>query len=780
MKSSPPFSLSRSLILLLIVVALAFGGTTELWEQALFTIFAAALILVAPPKHSLSTVPTVLFCVLLVLALGAFLPAALSTGLPWRSRLTDDLHLSLPATRTPQPWLTAQGCCLLFVGLVWIAYVLSQRWTSETRLQAARLLVFGVAILASVALLAFSLDFRVPTWNQAENRGWFPNRNQTADVLAICGVINYALIFDCLRKKRASLYLWLCTIVLIAAALVVSYSRAGILMFFGGVALWHLWPTQHQRRGSAAKWTALSLALIFVLLTLFLLFGGNTLERFEGPLRSSQDNSFRWAIQQDAFNFSLQSPGLGVGLGNFEPLFASARHASVNADRVVHPESDWLWATCELGWLTPIIFLLGIGWWLRRCLPFHAKSGESLRRAITVAGLLFVLHGFVDVSAHRLGSLCVGLLVFSLAAPAAASEELARARMTLPIFRGCALVMLVIGSWWLASAFGLFVPPTSAKLDSIERQVDDALAHNQLPRMESLTTAGLQIAPLNWHLYFQRAYAETFQSGKLAQASNDFAVARSLESKWVKPCFDEGATWLAGGQPDLCIDAWEEAMRRATPGESLNLYKEMLALGRSNDMVHTDLLEMAGGRIDYQLIFLDFASQDETKQLIDAILAQDPHLQGLNSDQRQKLFGYWWNQGDRPKLIAALTANPDWLESGWFFLAQSYAQQKDFQGAWTIIARCAPPPLVPTVTTTRSIDDLQSAFYDRSDDFPAGLLLSLAQSAQGHSEDAISTLRAMEKNKNCPKYVYYLEAKLWAAKQQWELAWIAWWNFRQA
>ncbi len=762
-------------IILLTFFALALGGSTQLWEQGFVVLLAAAILVAFPPQRSLGFSPNVLFPALFLLALTAFLPAAW-TALPWRQHLIDDLHLQLASTRTPQPCLTLQACCLLFVGSVWAYLVLSQRWHSDTRLRAAQILIAGVALLAALAVAAFAFNFHVPDWNQEENRGWFPNRNQTADVLALCGVVNYAMIFDCLRKKSSLLYLWLCTLALIAAALVVSYSRAGILMFFGGILLWHLWPVPGGKKGSSLKWVSLSLALAFVLLTLFFLFGGETLQRFEGPSLGARDTQFRWAIQQDAFQFSLQSPWVGVGLGNFEPLFASARQASINADRTIHPESDWLWAACELGWPAPLIFVGGIVWWLRRCLPSQAKSGESLRRALTVAGILFILHGFVDVSGHRLGSLCVGLLVFSLALPA--PDRLPPWRTGALLFRVLGILMFLVAGWWIASAAGAPVPPTSASLDRIEKEIDEALAQGQVQKMETLTNAALQIAPLSWHLYFQRAYAETFQAGETSRAGADFMVARLLESKWVKPCFDEGSTWLAADEPDLCLDAWQEALRRATPAEKPDLYKEMLALARNNEMVHDDLLELAAGNLAFQLIFLDFASTDETNRMVADILKADPDLHSLGQSGRATLFTAWWNQGDRNALVTNLASHPEWLDAGWFFLAQSYANNGNFQQAWETVDKYSPAPLIPEISSDRPVVELEQTFYDRNENLADGMMLYRAQTKQGQIDDAIATLRALEKNKDCPKYVYFLEAKLWAEKQQWELAWTAWQNCR--
>ncbi len=768
---------ARRVIVTLTLLALALGGATELPQQAVLTLAIAALIFFAPPARSLGPWANFLFTAVFALGVTAFLPASPAA---WRVVLGTGAKIDLGDLRTPQPWITVQACGLLFAGLVWSYYVLSHDWNSEKRKRSAQMLVAGVAILSTLAVTAFALDFHVPGWNQEQNRGWFPNRNQTADVLAVCGVVNYAFVFNGLRKKQASVSLWIISLMMIGAGLVVSYSRSGIIMFFGGIALWHLLPTERRETGRGrVKWTTIGLTAVFTLLTLFFLFGGSTLERFEGGTldRSVEDAHFRFAIQEDALRFSLQSPWFGVGLGNFEPLFATARDASANAERAIHPESDWLWAACEMGWLAPLIFVAGVVWWVTKCFPFRARSGESLRRALTVAGILFILHGFVDVAGHRLGSLWVGVLVMSLALPGGEQLRRRSEEITL-VFRCFAVALVILSGWWFLSVNDLPAMPTTAEVARLQTAITEAQGEKDLPGMEKLADAALKITPLDWHLYFQRAYAETFTPGELSRAGADFNTVRVMQPKWVRPCYDEGATWLAAGQPDLCLDAWGEALKRAAPDEARAIYHDMVSGSISNDLVHEGLLELAGKRIDYLLIFLRDATPDDTRKIISDVLSTDPTLKALSPEQQQKFFAAWWTEGDRAEFLRLLAANPSWISTGWEPLADSYADHKDFEDAWETIAHYAPPPIIPDLRTHIPVQELQQAFYQQNDNLAAGMALYSKQEKMGDIQEALITLHEMEKIKNCPGYVFYLEAKIWAAKQQWELAWDAWQNYR--
>src|SRR5207253_9637466 len=135
---------------------------------------------------------------------------------------------------------------------------------------------------------------------------------------------------------------------------------------------------------------ALGVSFLLLLLTALLLFGGQTFERFH--LRdvggASISTDFRWRIFHDTFRLIRDSPWCGIGLGNFESIFAIFRDASLSDRRALHPESDWLWLWTELGWLAVIVALALLVLIIRRVFPLREGTNQRYRLASLIAALL--------------------------------------------------------------------------------------------------------------------------------------------------------------------------------------------------------------------------------------------------------------------------------------------------------------------------------------------------------------------------------------------------------
>jgi len=99
------------------LAAPALGGATSLWARAALLGVTAAVFLCAPPRESLGKIWNIIFLALAALSLTAFLPAAWFAAPEWRHVLVENYAVVLPATRSSQPWLSAEAGCLFLAAL---------------------------------------------------------------------------------------------------------------------------------------------------------------------------------------------------------------------------------------------------------------------------------------------------------------------------------------------------------------------------------------------------------------------------------------------------------------------------------------------------------------------------------------------------------------------------------------------------------------------------------------------------------------------------------------
>ena len=324
------------------VLACFLGGATEKWAEGIVVALLGLLLIANPPRFSLGRWVNGIIVALVALASAAFLPASWFFQPAWREALTKDFGVTLPSTLSPQPWITL-SCLVSFVaGLCWFYHVAAQ--DLETRAARRQLRVFAgaVALLAGLAVALYFAKSALPFWHNQRGFGPFPNRNQTANLLAITAIVVLACGQDDLRQGRKRWMVWVGCLAVIIAAIVLNFSRAGIALLLLGSGLWL--GAFALRSGTTAR-IAIAASALLGLLTILLVFGGETLERFNlrGADGAGMSGDFRWLIFRDAFQLLAASPWCGIGLGNFAPVFAIFRDASVGQSRALHPESDWLW-----------------------------------------------------------------------------------------------------------------------------------------------------------------------------------------------------------------------------------------------------------------------------------------------------------------------------------------------------------------------------------------------------------------------------------------------------
>src|SRR6202030_2270781 len=160
---------------------------------------------------------------------------------------------------------------------------------------------------------------------------------------------------------------------------------------------------------------------------------------------SNISSDFRWRIFSDVFQLLRDSPWVGIGLGNFAPVFATFRAASFNEQRALHPDSDWLWS--ELGWVVIVLVIAGFIFLIRKVFPLQEGTNQRYRLATLIAAILFALHGLVDVSGHRVGTMFGGMFLLGLSLPR--SHSLKPSRSVSILFRLIGLILLVVGGSWV-------------------------------------------------------------------------------------------------------------------------------------------------------------------------------------------------------------------------------------------------------------------------------------------------------------------------------------------
>ncbi len=779
------------------------GGSTARWSEGIVLAAVGLTLLAAPPRTSLGWGINAILVGLVALAATAFLPAGWYHTPAWRAALTDDLGTALPATLGPQPWLSAESLVLFLGGIGWFYLMGTTAWTGEERPRAGRWFAGGVVALAAAFIVAYRFHVTPSFWHSLYGFGPFPNRNQTADFLAVGALPVLACAHGAWRGgRRVTAAGWLVGWAVVAAALFHNFSRAGIGILFAGTAayLGNEILRVLLRRGVPADgggkvspvrggWqtTALAVSLVLLLASGFMIFGGETLARLRPGstevARVATTGDFRLQIQRDALDMVADSPWCGVGLGSFEPVFASYRQRSAGELHVVHPESDWLWMTAELGWPAFALAAVGVILLVRRAWPRRPGGDRPLRAAAAIGAVAFALHGFVDVSAHRVGTAWCGLFLLGLALPGPGQEK-TDFRRPAPwgpwIFRLLGLLLAGTGTLWLLADRGTVQAPGEQEVVWLTALSRTEAANGQWAASVATASRGLALDPVNWQLYFQRAIARLGAGEAHAAVQADFRRSLYLEPFIGRLADLVADTWARAGEPDLAVSALLEACRR-TPVEA-PAYFSGVCTASGNDPALLDRLAAATqADPSLHLLYIEQLSPGLQEQAVAATVAADPDLRGYDDRQLARLLYYWG--GDAASLSAAMETHPAWQRVGWRRWASVLASARMPERACRVAARFAPKPVVPPQAPGAerlSLAELQSASLQSPGDFAVALRLYRARLAAGDAAGALSALHAVTTVPGCPAYFHYLEATLCADAGRWVAGWDAWQHYLDA
>ncbi len=772
-----PRASSGTAAALLPVLACFLGGGTAKWAEGIVVGLLGLLLLVRPPRVSLGRVTNVVFVLFVSLAAIAFLPANWFFAPAWRTILVEDFGIPLPHTASAQPWISATCLVSLIAGISWLYFVSTLELELRSVRFQLRLFVTGIIFLAAISIVLYLAHWSPPFWINQRNFGPFPNRNQTGDLFGIASIVVLACGQDDLRRSRNRWVLWLAGLGILVTALILNLSRAGIAILVGGSALWVVVVTLRQR--SSAR-IALGFSFLLLLVSAILLLGGQTLERFHlhGFGGTGITVDFRWKIFHDAFELIRASPWCGIGLGNFDAVFATFRHESLTETRALHPESDWIWMWAELGWPAVLLTIVGAALLIRHVLPLQEGTNQRFRLAALLGAVIFAVHGIVDVSGHRVGTAYAGLFLLG----AALHRPLALKRsFTIPIFfRLIGLVLLVSGASWTMAMKKNMLLPGSVGVSSVKQLSPVSIRGRNFAESISFNTRGLEWAPLDWQLYFSRALAEV-GARQQDNALDDFRRARFLEPNSFEVPLAEGTAWLAS-EPIFAATAWREALRRTTTGrQRLEVFGGMVNKASvENPEVGRILQEVGLTQHDLVLAYLNRVNGPRFNEELQRFLRDDPDLHTLAETEKLAIFALWSERGDLDELARQIQQHSEWMPYAWFGVAKYDAARSDFQTAYGLTERFGDAVAMPRLNGGGSLEELQNRYYTNPDNYATGYALYRVQMQRGRIDDALLTARHFSERSNAPAYFHFLEAQGWAAKQNYERAWSAWLAYRDA
>lgn len=248
--------------------------------------------------------------------------------------------------------------------------------------------------------------------------GLFSNKNHSALFIVVTLLLGYAVLDQKQVMRRSSLSFALPIALLMSAALLLTFSRAGLFLGAGAIAIIVLL-TWEQTLSRAWRTAAVA---IFVLIALLALISSTEIaERALGRFSTISEDS-RWAYWVRSWPLVAEYMPWGAGLGTFPALYAGLEQLEwLEPVYLNHVHNDYVEFLIEAGVLGGAILLLAFlvliqgmfrGW--------RARQTREGRYALIAGGivLLCALHSIVDYPLRRMGIAAVFFFAYTLVAMA--------------------------------------------------------------------------------------------------------------------------------------------------------------------------------------------------------------------------------------------------------------------------------------------------------------------------------------------------------------------------
>ncbi len=589
-------------------ISQVFVGGPWLGYHGLLIAAIGLLMIAFPPAISPPLPWRILAIFSLVLGCASFLPVS-SIGMPsWRIAL-ENAGVDTGTAIVVQQRHAAENLAIIAITVAAWFWVVGFRFS--VNLVKHLCLAFVVAV-ALYALFARLMQLPPEKPGQPAHYGFFPNRNHTATYLAMGFTCGIGCLFQSIRDKRH-----LVAIISVAALSICGFaicawslSRGGILLAAVGAVLFVASVgIRYIGNNGRRALMLLAIAAIGGFATLQTAVKSRILDSLTkvssamdkeatpaspedlasfAPERTSMAESldFRVPISLDALSLIREHPWTGVGAGQFSVVFPQYRNRScvANDSDCLHPESDWIWAACELGVPSALLMLVLVLVAIAHSVKLirHGKN-RAARAGCLAAACILPIHGLFDVPGHKLSLSLVAAVLY-----AASLDYSPRWRWLEHTGRTgwriggslCLLVGLCLCSnWWIGSPQLAISAPKAARAkaiplveqDGVQKAAATAAGQVYNPSTESdplekalgILRSSDPLAPLDRSNLRYRSLIGLQFDDKLDEVLKLQERERILDPFWVALPFLQASS-LVGTAPNHAEPLIHETLRRAS------------------------------------------------------------------------------------------------------------------------------------------------------------------------------------------------------------------------
>ncbi|MDG1241353.1 MAG: O-antigen ligase family protein [Opitutae bacterium] len=752
--------------LLGVCILILLGGGDHVCAKGFALVLPGVALLLQPPERSLGKWIDFGIIGMLGTMLCAFVPLFYWYEPAWRTSAIGVLGIELPAVLTVQPWISFEAFLSAIAGFSWLYAAGNWKVNFEGRSRIYFAVSCAISLFSTIVIFGNLYDWRYPGSQDLTSFSFFPNRNQTADFIAIGGVFAFGYSMQGLSVKKWSHVVGLVASLLALLALIYAVSLAGIILYFSGIFLWFIFTL---RRTAASLFLKIALP---VLLLFFSFFISNHETRVSRPTEfissiAQLESDFRVLIFRDTLKMIQDAPLTGVGPGNFSTIFPQYRNLSQTEHNMLQSESDLSLLATEGGLLVILFLAILIVSYFKKCrASVQGRSGAY--RIIALTGvIMFLAHGLFNVSGHCPATAYFAIIVGALALPNVVNR---RSKVKPMVWRWIGGVLMFVGFLWMIG--GLFYLPTHSTiaLNIQQSRAVESRSLQDLDKVSQALDAVIALQPLQWRGYFQRAQIELSRGGDLVKVEQDFRRAQFVEPDLEMIAYEEGLVWLPY---DLkrTLAAWRNALNLSVDSRN-RLFEAMLRKAYRNDVLMDGMIELSQGYPDFRVQLILYLRGKALSRELGQELLLDPSLGKFTMQQRTSLVTHWLDNGNIDDVEAYVESFSETLDSPWFIFAQLRFKQARLEEAVGIIRSGIAAPQIPTVTMNQSqIDGLKRVFSKSTNDLSKGTVLLRYYLERGEYLEALRIIEVLLQRSTAPPYVYYWRAEILYQLQDYSESW---------